>query len=89
MVVNLFWVLTAEDKVDGYSLDMIRKVARSTIGYPKLCSEIPIATQGIVSFHEMRMVSQSIIVIIGCKYQIPMLNIAKSSNLMRKGVGHR
>lgn len=57
MVVNLFWVLTAEDKVDGYSLDMIRKVARSTIGYPKLCSEIPIATQGIVSFHEMRMVS--------------------------------
>jgi len=36
MVVNLFWVLPVEDKVDGYSLDMIRKVARSTLGHPEL-----------------------------------------------------
>lgn len=51
MVVNLFWVLPVEDKVDGYSLDMIRKVARSTLGHPELFSEIPIPTQGIVGFH--------------------------------------
>ena len=51
MVVNLFWVLPVEDKVDGYSLDMIGKVARSTLGHPELFSEIPIPTQGIVGFH--------------------------------------
>ena len=51
MVVNLFWVLPVEDKVDGYSLDMSRKVARSTLGHPELFSEIPIPTQGIVGFH--------------------------------------
>ena len=51
MVVNLFWVLPVEDKVDGYSLDMIRKVARSTLGHPELFSEIPIPTQGILGFH--------------------------------------
>lgn len=57
MVVNLFWVLPVEDKVDDYSLDMIRKVARSTPGHLELCSEIPIPTQDILGFHEIRMVS--------------------------------